>query len=122
MHMTTSVPLFNRAILMSGTAATGPPVAMKYKEAEYLALLKYLGIDEQDPKRFEKLMGVEVEKIVEAIEGVQIPIFRALAHESFFERGNPTWWTENKLIGECEWVDDIMIGDCFYEVILFGSV
>jgi len=50
---------------------------------EYLALLKYLGIDEQDPNRFEMLMDVEVGEMVEAVEGVQIPIFRALAHEFF---------------------------------------
>jgi carboxylesterase type B len=57
-HMCSDVPLFNRAVLMSGTPTTGPPLELKYKEAEYRALLRYRGIDEDDPERLSKLREV----------------------------------------------------------------
>lgn len=115
--MSNSVPLFNRAILMSGTAATGPPVELKYKEAEYLALLRYCGIDEKDPERLGKLRDVPVGKLVEAIDGVGIPLFKSLRSKDFFTRGFPSWYTEDELIRDCDWVDEIVIGDGFFEVL-----
>jgi hypothetical protein len=102
--------------MMSGTTATGPPVELKYKEAEYRALLTYCGIDENDPDRLTKLREVPVEKLVEAIQGVGIPLFKSLRDDQFFTRGFPSWYTENELIGNCDWVDEIVIGDTFFEV------
>jgi hypothetical protein len=114
--MCSSVPLFNRAILMSGTVATGPPVELKYKEAEYLALLKYCGIDENDRDRLRKLGHMPVDKLIEAVNGVGIPLFNSLRDEGFFSRGFPTYFTQDELIGGCEWVDEIVIVDGFSEV------
>lgn len=107
--MCSSVSLFNRAVLTSGTVATGPLAELKYKEAEYLALLKYCGIDEKDINRLEKLRGAPVEKLVEAVNGVEIPLFNSLRDEGFFTRGFPTYFTEDELIRGCEWVDEIVI-------------
>ena len=102
---------------MSGTPATGPPIDLKYKEAEYVALLKYLGVEGKDGKeRLEKLREISVEKVIEAINGVGIPLFNSLRDESFYTRGWPTWWTQDKIISNCEWVDEVMIGDAFSEV------
>jgi carboxylesterase type B len=115
LQMCSDVPLFNRAMLQSATTATGPPVELKYKEAEYEALLRYCGIGLDDPKRLQRLREVPVSKLIEAIDGIFIPLFNSLRHESFFPRGYPTWWTEDELIGNCEWVDEVVIGDAFYE-------
>ncbi|PVH81523.1 alpha/beta-hydrolase [Cadophora sp. DSE1049] len=115
MHMCSNVPLFNRAILLSGTTAACPPVAMKYKEAEYLELLRYCSIDEEDPDRLNKLRDVPVELLVDAIKGVGIPLFRSYRDEGFWPDGFPGYFTEGKLIAGCEWVDEIIIGDSFFE-------
>lgn len=115
--MSSNVPLFKRAILMSGTAATGPPVDLKYKEAEYRALLGYFGIDGRDGReRLSKLRNVSADKLVEAINGVGIPLFNSLRDEGFFSRGFPTWWSQDRIMSACDWVDDVMIGDGFLEV------
>ncbi|CZR55142.1 uncharacterized protein PAC_05028 [Phialocephala subalpina] len=76
LHMCSSLPLFGRAILMSGTPSTAPPVDLKYKEAEYRALLRYCGIEEGNGDGLEKLRSVKWERLLEAIGGVGIPIFR----------------------------------------------
>jgi hypothetical protein len=114
--MSTSVPLFNRAILMSATTATGPPVLLQQKEAEYLALLKYCGIVEKDPDRLAKLREVPIEKLIEAVDAIGISSFQSWRDEDFYTRGFPTWYTEGNLIGDCDWVDEVVIGDAYFEV------
>ncbi|KAH8597396.1 Alpha/Beta hydrolase protein [Bisporella sp. PMI_857] len=121
LHMSTSVPLFNRAGIMSGTTATAPPVDLALKEVEYLALLQYLDIDVADPERLRKLREIPVDLLVESLSKIHIPVFSGLKHDSFFTRGFPNWWTEDKLIGDCSWVDDVMIGDSFFEGWIFSA-
>ena len=105
---------------MSGTAATGPPVDLKYKEAEYQALLEFCGIVGKDgSERSRKLREVSAENLVEAIDGVGIPLFNSLRDESFYSRGWPNWWTQDEIIGNCEWVDEVMIGDGFLRYVYF---
>jgi hypothetical protein len=107
---------------MSGTPATGPPVDLKYKEAEYQALLGYCGIDygeegeEGSKERLRKLREVSAEKLVEAIMVLGIPLFNSLGDEGFYTRGIPSWWTQDGIMSGCEWVDEIMTGDAFFEV------
>ena len=120
-HMCSDVPLFSRAILMSGVPVTVPPIDLKYKELEYIALLKYCGISEDDSERLKKLREIPVEKLIEAVGGVGIPMFNGLRDGSFFPKGSPTYWSEDDLIGNCEWVDEVMIGDAFLEVSQFFS-
>jgi carboxylesterase type B len=115
-HMCSDIPLFNRAILMSGLPATVPPLALTYKEAEYHALLTYCNIYATDPKRLQKLREVPVEKLVDAIKGVGVFLHHSYRDEKFWPRGFPTYFTEDKLIGGCEWVNELIIGDAFYEV------
>jgi hypothetical protein len=107
---------------MSGTTATGPPVDLKHKEAEYLAVLGYCGISAEDPERLKKPRDVPVEKLVDVIDGVGVPLFNSLKNEDFYTRGFPTWHNEGELIGNCDWVDEIVIGDEFYEVGFFFTV
>jgi carboxylesterase type B len=117
-HMSSDIPLFQRAILMSGLPATVPPLELKYKETEYRSLLKYCVIDETDPERLEKLRKVSVEKLVDAIQGVGIFLHHSYRDEELWPRGFPTYFTEDDLIGGCEWVDEVIIGDTFFEVSL----
>ena len=114
-HICSDVPLFNRAILMSGLPATVPPLDLKYKEAEYRSLLKYCGIDQNDPARLEKLRRVPVEKVVDAIQGVGVFLHHSYRDEKFWPKGFPTYFTEDELIGGCEWVNEVIIGDAFFE-------
>jgi hypothetical protein len=108
---------------MSGTPATGPPVDLKYKEAEYRALLEYLEIEGKDGiERLGKLRLVSAEKLVEAINGVGIPLFNSLRDDSFYTRGWPTWWTQDEIIGDCEWVDEVVVGDAFLRLASFPSL
>jgi carboxylesterase type B len=116
LHLTTSVPLFNRAILQSGTIATVPPVDLKHKEAEYRALLKYCGIAENDPERLRKLREVPCKKLVEAIDPLGMSLFLSLWDENFFTRGLPDGWAEGELIAKCGWVDSVVLGDAYMEV------
>lgn len=118
MHLCTSTPLFRRAVLQSGTVATGPPISVSQKENEYLALLKFCEIDEQAPDRLAQLKAVPSERIVEGVGALGIAIFAALADETFFDRGLPTRWNEGELIGSCGWIESIVIGDSFTEVSL----
>lgn len=121
LHLSTSVPLFNRAMLMSGTTATGPPVDLNYKEAEYQALLTYCGIGVDDPERLKRLREVPVEKLIEAVDGLGVPLFNSLKSAEFYTRGFPTWYNEGELIGKCEWVDAVVLGDAFFEGWLFAD-
>lgn len=116
LHMSTSVPLFNRAILMSATTATGPPVPLEQKETEYRALLAYCGINVEDPERLSRLREIPVTKLVEAADALGILLFNSLRSEDFFTRGFPSWHTEGALIGGCDWVDEVVIGDAYFEV------
>lgn len=115
MHMCSDIPLFNRAILMSGVPSSVPPIDLKYKELEYLALLKRCGIGENEPDRLNKLRDVPVNKLVEAITEVGIPCFNGLKDEKLFPKGIPTYWSENELVAQCEWVEEVIIGDTFWE-------
>ena len=100
---------------MSGLPATVPPLDLKYKEAEYRSLLKYCGIDQNDPARLEKLRRVPVEKVVDAIQGVGVFLHHSYRDEKFWPREFPTYFTEDELIGGCEWVNEVIIGDAFFE-------
>jgi hypothetical protein len=115
-HMCSDVPLLNSAILMSGVPITVPPINLKYKELEYVGLQKYCGISKDDPERLVKLREVPVEKWIEAVNGVGIPMFNILRDESFFPKGFPTYWSEDEIIGNCEWVDEVVLGDAYLEV------
>lgn len=113
--MCSDVPLFNRAILMSGLPATVPTLDLKYKEAEYFSLLKYCAIEQNDPARLEKLRKIPVEKLVDAIQGVGVFLHHSYRDEKFWPKGFPTYFTEDELIGGCEWVNEVVIGDAFFE-------
>ncbi|KAH8813305.1 Alpha/Beta hydrolase protein [Xylogone sp. PMI_703] len=125
MHMSSDLPLFNRAILQSGTTATVCGGNAKEKEAEYKALLKYLQIDYNDKHRLEKLRSVPSQRLVDAINDVGIPVHRPIFdsqyEKSFFSRGEPDWWIGDQIIETCDWVEEVIIGDTFFEGWIFNG-
>ena len=65
-HILTGAPLFDRAIMMSGSAPTLGPLPLKLYEKEWQQLCTKCGIEEDDPeKRLEKLRSLSPEQIIE---------------------------------------------------------
>ncbi|KAF5006574.1 hypothetical protein FDECE_7049 [Fusarium decemcellulare] len=118
-HLSSNVPLFNRVILQSGTAAAISPAPLASKENEYLALLKFCEIREDDPQRLEKLRAVPTAKIVEAATAITKAAFSPLAHESFFPI-IPNYINHSQIVSECPWVDAVITGDAVFEGYLFA--
>jgi len=83
-------------------------------EGQYQALLKYCGIDQQDPERLGKLREVPIEKLIKALIDLNVPLFSPLPHPDFFPV-YPTSGIQGKLIKNCPWLEDVMIGDTFFE-------
>lgn len=116
--MCSTVPLFRRVILQSGTPAGNmAPMNLIAKEAQYLALLQYCGIKEDDERRLEKLREVPVETLVRAIRDLAVTDFGPWEDASFFPV-TPSYGTQADLIHRCAWVDDFIIGDACFEVFL----
>lgn len=117
LQLSSTVPLFNRVILESGTATTIGPASLSKKEAEYRALLTYCGIREVGPQALEKLRAVPVATLVEAATAIMKGAFSPLAHESFFPV-IPNYLNHASIVASCPWVDSIMTGDAIFEVSL----
>ena len=116
--MCSSFPLFDQAVLISGTATSLPILGPEHKELEYTALLKYLDIEINDPLRLQKLRQVPVDDLIAALEGLGVVFINPWADERFFPRGIPNHFNEEMIVGSCDWVKGIVVGDSFYEVSL----
>ena len=121
-HMCSTVPLFNRVILQSGSPSTCTPMVDTARiERSYRELLQYCNISYDDPHRFEKLQrDVSADILVEAIGATGTHSFSPLGHESFFPV-SPNYDNEAQLMSACPWVEQIVIGDCFDEVCHYHS-
>ena len=117
MH-STEPNLFNRAILQSGTASTLQPLSLATYDKSYKKLLKILDIplDDTREQRLEKLRKVPVEKFIESYKFLDndYPAFPGV--EGWFWRERFTAANSGKLLASCEWVNEVMIGDCNVEV------
>ncbi|KAI1029101.1 hypothetical protein LB504_012970 [Fusarium proliferatum] len=118
-HLSSNVPLFDRAILQSGTASAISPKPLANKEEEYHALLDFCGISVDDPQRLEKLRAVPTDKIVEAASSINKAAFSPLADKSFFPV-IPNYLNHAKIVSDCSWVDAIITGDAVFEGYLFA--
>ncbi|KAF5539494.1 carboxylesterase type B [Fusarium mexicanum] len=118
-HLSSNVPLFDRAILQSGTASAISPKSIVTKEEEYKELLSFCGISRDDPQRLEKLRAVPTAKIVEAASSINKAAFSPLADESFFPIV-PNYLNHAKIISECSWVNAVITGDTVFEGYLFA--
>ncbi|KAF5962787.1 carboxylesterase, type B [Fusarium bulbicola] len=117
--LSSNVPLFDRAILQSGTASEISPKPLANKEEEYQALLNFCGVSVDDPKRLEKLRAVPTAKLVEAASAINKAAFSPLPDKSFFPV-IPNYLNHGKIISKCSWVDAIITGDAVFEGYLFA--
>lgn len=116
-HISSGVPIFNRVVLMSGNTSSSCPQSLDVGEVHYQGILAHLGINEPDASsRLSKLREVPVEKLLECVIVLQMFPMWAWADKEFFTNGLPGHGTEADLMEKCDWVDSIIIGDCFLEV------
>jgi carboxylesterase type B len=113
--MSSNVPLFNQAIVQSGTASSISPENLEQKEKEYRKLLAHFGISSSDPDRLEKLRNIPSTKLSEAAKSITKGAFMPLAHPSFFPV-SPDYLNQAEIVANCPWVDSVLTGDAVYEV------
>jgi hypothetical protein len=119
--MCSTVPgLFKRAILQSGTASTLNPLSLESYDKSYKKLLKILDIplDGSREERLEKLRSVPVEKFPESYKFLDnsYPAFPGV--EGWFWKEPIDGKNGGKILASCDWVTDVVIGDCLVEVLL----
>jgi carboxylesterase type B len=116
LHMCSTIPLFRRAILQSGTpAGNPPPVDLKTKEDQYDSILKYCSIDKNDPMRLSKLREVPIDTLIQAVTDLNVNDFGPWADKSLFPIP-PNYMTQSSLMSSCSWVEAVIIGDAVNEV------
>ena len=118
-HMCSTVPhLFHRAILQSGTASSLTPLSLKTYDKSYRKLLKLLDIPLDLPReeRLQRLRTVPVEKFIESYQFLDngYPAFPGV--EGWFWREKVDGRTGGMVMAGCDWVNEIIIGDCLVEV------
>ncbi|PSN60221.1 alpha/beta-hydrolase [Corynespora cassiicola Philippines] len=108
-------PLFDRVILMSGVLGPlGTPVRRREAEETYEKALKILEIKERGEEGLEKARSVEVERIhvisnaLTDEGGIWLPIEDEML--PYF-----SWEDIPRLLGECDWVNDIVLGTTGFE-------
>jgi carboxylesterase type B len=116
-----SGPLFHRVILMSGLIAPmTAPIPADEADKVYEQMLEILEIKERGAAAMERLRELDVEKLVGATDfhsatgGMWLPIKTEHWFGKDFE--SVTWDRIPDLLGQCAWVDEIVIGTTGYEV------
>ncbi|KAK6379544.1 hypothetical protein LTS17_006462 [Exophiala oligosperma] len=110
--------LFNRAIIQSGNVLGHLP--FEQKELEYQGLLKTFNITGSTAQgRLEQIRqipaddlikypGAHIFPLVDGIPGVDVP-------KPLFARGPVTYTRQTALIQSCEWLEELVVGDDFWE-------
>lgn len=117
-----SEALFKRAILQSGVPITSQ--SLESKEAEYQALLKHLNVQgETWQERLSALRKVDASALIKIPGSHMMPFIGDIAglarQDSLFTRGMPTFANQSELIASNSWLGDIIIGDTFFEGVVF---
>jgi len=121
-HLSSDKRLFRRAVLQSGS-----PVGtqgLDEKDREYERLLGVLGVGGQSAKeRLEAPRKVDVEKLskVESIQSL-LPYFSTRTEEIFKVGRAPDYANAAQLVGECSWVEDVIVGDYQFEGYVFAGL
>jgi hypothetical protein len=119
--------LFKRVVLMSGVLGpmTAPGTA-EDADRVYETFLTKLGIEERGDAGLRALRELDVQKLVDLTAELTNNgfMFRSVQTEEWFgEKGGYVPWDEiPQLIGNCEWVDEIVLGTTGFEVSDFGKV
>ncbi|KIW67235.1 hypothetical protein PV04_06500 [Phialophora macrospora] len=114
--------LFNRVILQSGVVFGNG--TFEQKNAEYQGLLKHFGIEHSSASaRLEKLRQVPAELLAKCPGQHTLPFVDDVPGVSIkkplFPRGAPTFSKQISLISSCPWLEDVIIGDDFWEGYVF---
>lgn len=121
----TEGPLFQRAVLMSGTLnPMTMPISIGEAEKTYESLLNALGITEQGEVGLEKLRHVPLQKLIEAAEDWNSSggTWLTVKDDQFFGSNSRslTWDRVPELLSNCDWVGEIMLGTTGFEVSYFA--
>jgi carboxylesterase type B len=122
-HIYADVPLFKRAILQSGTIGALDTFSKEQHEQRYRQLLQGLGINEDTgAARLKALRAAPIEKLVDWIKTFQGTTFHPYdGPEAEFYLERPTWTNQADLFAR-SWVEDIIIGDTFYEGYIMSQI
>ncbi|MCJ1398584.1 hypothetical protein MMC11_001784 [Xylographa trunciseda] len=122
-HMCSNVPLFERVIMQSGNNGTMEQWTMELHEGVYQKLLKYLGIHaETGVERLRLLREVPAPRLVDAIRELKAsPFHPYMGAEGSFCPVEPMYGNQNEIMPKCDWVGDVMLGDCTFEGFIFSS-
>jgi len=116
-HPPPSGPLFSRAIIMSGILGPSTTPISEEKASEMFGkICETLNIKESGEAAIEKLRALDVDALVKASDTftVQGIMWRPQCDMSFF-RSDFTWDRVPELLGQCEWIDELVVGNTGFE-------
>jgi carboxylesterase type B len=123
-HPSADGPLFSRVIIMSGVM--GPmmtPMSEDAAEKTFDKICADLGIHEQGESALEQLRTLDLKTLVTASESYTAKgnMWSPVADASFFCK-KVTWDTVFEQLANCEWVDDMIVGNTGFEGLAYASV
>jgi carboxylesterase type B len=123
-HPPADSPLFSRVIIMSGVM--GPmmtPVSEDDAVKTFEKICEDLDIQERGTAALEKLRALDVKTLVAASESytAQGNMWSPVDDASFF-RTKVTWDTVFEQLANCEWVNDMIVGNTGFEGLAYASV
>lgn len=123
-HCPSSGPLFNRVIIMSGII--GPmfaPIPEEEAAKAFDNICEELGIRERGLSALSPLTHLDVTSIVSASDRwfSKGNFWRPVDDPAFF-REKVTWDNVSELLGSCEWVEDMIVGNTSFEGLANGDV
>jgi carboxylesterase type B len=116
-HPPPSGPLFNRAVIMSGVLGPSTmPISEQRASEVFEKFCETLKIEAGGEDVLAKLRGLDVNTLVATSETYtfQGSFWRPQFDASFFHT-NFTWDQVSELLGQCEWVDEIVVGNTGFE-------
>ncbi|KAH8716984.1 Alpha/Beta hydrolase protein [Phaeosphaeriaceae sp. PMI808] len=123
-HLPSSGALFNRAILMSGVPGpTFQPISQEAASDVFNKICESLGIQERGEAALAKLRALDVQAFVSADDSwtTKGNSWAPIDDTSFF-REKVTWDQVPQLLGKCEWVDEIIVGNTGFEGLVYQDV
>jgi carboxylesterase type B len=123
-HQPYSGPLFSRVIIMSGVM--GPmltPISEDKASKAFEDVCHNLGIQERGEAAMDKLRALDVQKLVSANDTwiAKGNMWSPVDDPSFF-RTKVTWDNVHEILGSCEGLDGMIVGNTGFEGLAYPSV
>jgi carboxylesterase type B len=118
MHACSDVPLFNRVVFQSGSAATLEAPPLEEQDEAFRQLLAHFGIatDMSAKETLVAIREVPIEDIIDYNRGRNMIRMSAyLGPEADFFPDRPWWANQGRILAGNPWLGDIMIGGDFFE-------